>query len=112
MGIRNDCGNRSQVKGFPLKAGLRVRDRDKSALYIRKVQSKPTQAQVWNHATSRTPRSRPGLGTGRAGFEPVNGYEVSSSAPSLNMGKIIVKVAPEPHSLSTLMSPPWSFMNP
>ena len=36
-----------------------------SALYMRKVQSKPTQAQVWNHATSRT----------RAGFEPVNAYE-------------------------------------
>jgi len=32
---------------------------------MRKVQSKPTQAQVWNHATIRT----------RAGFEPVNGYE-------------------------------------
>ena len=31
-----------------------------SALYMRKVQSKPTQAQVWNCATSRT----------RAGFEP------------------------------------------
>jgi len=34
---------------------------------MRKVQSKPTQAQVWNHATSRT----------RAGFEPVNGYKIN-----------------------------------
>jgi len=38
-----------------------------SALYMRKVQSKPTQAQVWNYATSCT----------RAGFEPVNGYQIS-----------------------------------
>ena len=34
---------------------------------MKKVQSKPTQAQVWNHATSRT----------RAGFERVNGYDIS-----------------------------------
>jgi hypothetical protein len=31
---------------------------------------------------------------------------------SLRMGIIILKVVPESHSLSTLMSPPWSLINP